>query len=457
MFSFIGILFVTSCKKEINNNPTPEPEKEGFEAIIVPDGFNWSTIKKSGFDVQIVDASGNPSAALNGYPLDATDLTGNLLQRSSIIDGKAKFYLELNNAITQVRLYSPSHLIEYVLDLTGSDFSFPIPETLKSVKQYADSDGDGVFDDFDQFPDDAGKAYMAYYPSPYNRGTGFKSGDDEVEVWYYQMFEDLWPAKGDYDLNDLILKLRMITYFDAQSKWVGGTFDFYIWTNGANMHLGCGMEFVNYLSNVEEKLELEYLSPGQLTLDPGTYNPAYTMLDPDVANAVIIFNDVDDVKSSDYWNTGVAGSADPMLNHIEFGYSVAPPTFWMAGYLYLFRTDDRSHEVRPIGFPPTTAANMALLGTNKDNSPTTWDWTPGTTFLYPLDPPFYATESLHPWGIELEFAGDLAVPFENVSIIDAFPQFVSWAESGGTTNTTWYEFPSADPTKVFNVANLIAP
>jgi LruC domain-containing protein len=272
------------------------------------------------------------------------------------------------------------------------------------------------------------------------------------------MFEDLWPAEGDYDLNDLVIKMRMITYFDAENKWTGGSFDFFIWTNGADLKLGCGIEFVDYLSDVGNKMEFKYLNPDQLTLDPGTYDPAHTMLDPDVSNSVIIFSDVSAVKSSNYWNTGFAGSANPMADSISFSYSVAPPTYWMAGFLYLFRSDDRSHEVRPIGFPPTTAAEWSFFGTHQDDSPTaTWDWTPGTVFLYPLDPPFYADVNRHPWGIELEYAGDLPVPFERVSIVDAFPDFVAWAESGGTSYTTWYENPVADPTKVFNVGALVTP
>jgi LruC domain-containing protein len=454
LFVSMMVLISTSCKKEVNPVDNPEPVLTGFQSLKIPDGFTWTTINKSGFEVYIVDAAGNYSNQLDGFPLDATDPTGNLLQRTSIINGKALFYLELNSTITEVRLYSPSHGIEQYIDLAVQQKAFVLPPKLKSAKAYTDSDGDGVYDDFDQYPDDPEKAYRVTYPSPYN-ATGFKSGKDEDEVWYYQLFEDLWPTTGDYDMNDLIIKLRMVVEFNAQSEWVSGTFDFYIWTNGAAMDLGCGIEFYDYVQNVDDKYEFKYLNPNQIELTDVS-DPTFIDYDPDVDNAVIIFNNADDFKPIDYWNTGQGTSYDPTETYLSFSYTASPPTNWMAGFLYLYRTSDRSHEVRPIGIPPTAAANTALLGTSNDASPTDpWVSTPGTTFLYPLDPPYYATENGHPWGIEIEFDGNFIVPFEKVSILDAYPDFASWAESGGENNPEWYLNPSTDPTKVFDVGALI--
>jgi LruC domain-containing protein len=454
LVSFV-ILFAASCKKEINPVDQPKPVLTGFQALEVPEGFTWTTINKSGFEVTIVDESGNFSDQLNGFPLDATDPSGNLLQRTSIISGKALFYLELNSAISEIRLYAPSQEIAQFINLNSQEKVFVLPPKLKAVKDYTDSDGDGVFDEFDHFPDDPEKAYRVTYPSPYNNTTGFKSGKDETETWYYQLFEDLWPNTGDYDMNDLIIKLRMVVEFNEQAEWVAGTFDFYIWSNGANMNLGCGIEFYDYVQDVGDKMEFKYLNPGQIELT-SVSDPSFIDYDPDVDNAIIIFNNADELKPIDYWNTGQGPNYDPTETYLSFSYTASPPTNWMAGFLYLFRTSDRTHEVRPIGMPPTSAANMALLGTGKDASPDEgWDSTPGTTFLYPLDPPFYATEFGHPWGIEIEYDGNLVVPFERVSILDAFPEFAAWAENGGAVNTDWYMFPSTDPTKTFDVGSLI--
>jgi hypothetical protein len=54
-----------------------------------------------------------------------------------------------------------------------------------------DSDGDGVSDQFDDYPDDPLRAFNNFYPSEDGFGT--------------LAFEDLWPGKGDFDFNDMVI------------------------------------------------------------------------------------------------------------------------------------------------------------------------------------------------------------------------------------------------------------
>jgi len=448
----LSIIAFASCKKSINQLPDPNDTNKKFEDLIIPQGFTWSTLNRSSFEVKIVDQNGEHSNTLNGFPLDVNDPNGNRLQRSSIIDGAAYFHLELNRGATKVVLSSPSLNINQEIDLTLENKVFVVPPMRKSTIEYTDSDGDGVYDEFDDFPDDSTRAYITYYPSPYDNSSFKSTGNSTVVVNYWQMFEDLWPAKGDYDLNDLVLKLRVEIYNNASNKWVGGKWEVTIWANGAGADLGCGIEFFNYMGTSSGKYRLRYLANDQVTLVPGTYDASITSLDPDVQNGVILFSNVDDAKPVDYWNTGVGISHEPVT--VTFEYTLASQQNMMAGFLYLFRTANRGHEIRTFGIPPTTAANTALLGTGHDNSPTSsWNYTPGSEFLYPLNPPYYSTASLHPWGVEIEFAGNLRVALEQISIIDAFPQFAAWAESGGSMNKKWYENP--DLSKTFNVSALI--
>jgi LruC domain-containing protein len=447
----LTVFSVVACKKNVEQLPSPSENNKQFEDLVIPEGFTWSTLNRTTFDVKIVDQNGGQSTNLDGFPLDVTDPAGNRLQRVSVINGVASFYLELNQAITKINLFAPSLNISQEADIANENMVFEIPPLQKATKKFTDSDGDGVYDEFDDFQDDPTRTYLTYYPSPYDN-SNFKSANETVVVNYWQMFEDLWPAKGDYDLNDLVLKLRVEIYNNASNQWVGGKWDVTIWANGASTNLGCGIEFFNYMGTNSGKYRFRYLENDQIALVPGAYNAAITSLDPDVQNGVILFNNVDDAKPTDYWNTGAGISHEPIT--VSFEYTLANEQNMMAGFLYLFRTSDRGHEVRTFGIPPTTAANTALLGTNHDNSPLTlWDYTPGTEFLYPLDPPYYSTENLHPWGVEIEYAGDLRVALEKTSIIDAFPDFAAWAESGGTINNTWYSNP--DISKTFDVGALI--
>lgn len=69
-----------------------------------------------------------------------------------------------------------------------------------------DSDGDGVADGEDAYPSDSNRAYNSVYPSANGFGT--------------LAFEDLWPNKGDYDFNDVVVDYRIITVTNASNNVV---------------------------------------------------------------------------------------------------------------------------------------------------------------------------------------------------------------------------------------------
>ena len=443
------LLYLASCNQK---NEDPIINESEFDSMVVPSDFTWSTLDKINFTVNITNPDGTYSQDLNGFPLDVTDMQGNRLIRANVIDGQVSFYLELNKSIQSVGLYAPSLNINSAIDLGEEFYTFMLPENIV-INEYIDNDNDGVYDDFDDFPDDAEIAFSVDYPSPYQ--DGLKSTDRGFSFWYYQVFEDLWPSKGDYDFNDLTLKIKMKVNTNGSGKWKSGTFDVYIWTNGAGIDLGCGIDFYKYNGSQSGKSVLEYMPDGSIGLVSGSYNPDFTRLDPNAENAIIVFNNTDDVKPIDYYNTGQGLSYNPMLTPVSFEWDINTPQN-MRAYMYLYYATDRGHEIRTVGLPPTKGLDMNLLGTYDDDSPVTgWDWTPGTTFLAPLETPFFVTDNLHPWGIEIEWDGDLSVPFEKVDILDAFPQFQDWAESGGNQNTKWYKYPSSDPSLVFDVGELV--
>ncbi len=453
---FTSLLLITgltlgSCHKI---SDSIADETDSFGNLEIPDGFTWSTLNKSVIKVTITDAGGNPTSALNGFPLDVEDFQGNRLIRTSVIDGETEFYLELNNAVEQVKLVAPSLDKEQTITLGQESYNFQVSGT-SSKTGYTDTDQDGVYDAFDDFPNDANLAYTISYPSPYQEEeTTTKSLKRGFSLWYYQIYEDLWPAKGDYDFNDLTLKIKMVVNTSSSNKWVSGRFDIYVWTNGAAIDLGCGIDFYKYNGTRSGKQIHEYMADGTISLVGGTYDVAHTKMDTEAENAIIIFENADDIKPVDYWNTGAGLSYNPMASFMSFEWNSSNPQT-MRAYTYLFYTDDRGHEIRTINLPPTEGMNMALLGTGVDNSPTTWDWTPGNTFEIPADNPFFVTSDLHPWGIEIEWSGDLTVPAEYVSVLDAFPEFRAWAESGGQTNSNWYRHPSSNTNLVFDVGDLV--
>jgi len=103
-----------------------------------------------------------------------------------------------------------SRFIVDELDIPSTYFADPSNNCLPQAS-IVDADSDGVADADDAYPNDATRAYNNLYPSP-SFGT--------------LMFEDLWPATGDYDFNDLVVDYRYNLVTNAANKVVEmkGTF-----------------------------------------------------------------------------------------------------------------------------------------------------------------------------------------------------------------------------------------
>jgi len=271
-----------------------------------------------------------------------------------------------------------------------------------------DTDGDGVNDDDDYFPTDATKAYNMVYPS----GNKF----------YYHLYEDLWPSLGDYDFNDIVLKTKLHVYTNAQNKLVGGRVVSNVYWIGGGIPRGAGMEWFASNGNASQ---LKYMPENTVTFT----DIDNVVTDPIVENAVQLFND----NIIESLNETVDFEYD--WDHQKGGNSL-----WVQVYIY----NERNHEIHMFGHPPTNAQDMNLFGTGNDASQTTWNWTAGIPFSNPAD--FYRTINNLPWGLEIS-TKEFRVPLEKVEIIDAYPQFKVWAESGGTQNRDWYNYP--DESKTF--------
>lgn len=262
--------------------------------------------------------------------------------------------------------------------------------------------------------------------------TIYPSGDN----YLYQIFEDLWPNRGDYDFNDMVLASRFNFVRNAQNDIVSGQITTIVQAVGASIESGVGMEF--FLAN-DNHTELSYMA------DIITFNGGGVAADPGVANGVKLFDNVRTWQNVYYSNTGGLGP-DGTPDTVQFSFTIPAGVAQNIEVLpYIFRVDDNSWQVRTFGAPPTATANMAQFGSADDDSPINWNWAAGSSFSYPQtgSNAFYRTDNFHPWAVEF-IAAEFKVPFEKTSVLVAYPQFQGWAESGGTTNANWYENPDND-------------
>ena len=90
-----------------------------------------------------------------------------------------------------------------------------------------DSDGDGVDDDLDDYPNDASRAFNVYYPNETDWGTF--------------AYEDLWPGEGDYDFNDLVLDYHFKSVLNSSNQLVEFFMDYSTRAVGASLVNGFGL------------------------------------------------------------------------------------------------------------------------------------------------------------------------------------------------------------------------
>ena len=99
--------------------------------------------------------------------------------------------------------------------------------------------------------------------------------------------------------------------------------------------------------------------------------------------------------------------------------------------IFLIKNQDRGTEIHLSDREPTDLMTFPL-GTADDTSD-------------PLTGRYFKTQSNLPWGLLLVEPFDY--PLEKIAIVDAFPQFAAWAQSGGAVNQNWYLNP--DPSKIW--------
>jgi len=277
-----------------------------------------------------------------------------------------------------------------------------------------DTDGDGVPDADDDYPDDATRAFVNFYPAS---GYGTLA------------FEDLWPGTGDYDFNDLVCDYRFQSVTNASNKVVEIFGTFIIKAFGASYHNGFGFQLPNDdVSQVD-------LSVSGYDLDAGSYIhlEANGLESGQAKPTVIVFDNAYRLMTWPFTGTGInttPGAPYVTPDTIRITMEFTSLTYTLAQVAidqfnpFIMVNLNRDAEVHLPDYPPTSLADPSLFGTGMDDSD------PGTGR-------YYKTETNLPWGLNLYQNFDY--PVEEVPVVDAYNHFVEWAESGGVLYPDWYE------------------
>lgn len=262
---------------------------------------------------------------------------------------------------------------------------------VQAIDAANDADGDGINDELDDFPYDPNKSFNNYAPSDAENGT--------------LAFEDLWPSKGDYDFNDLVVSYKFNTIANATNKISSLEAEFVVDNIGAAYKNGFAFVLPVAASNIES-VENQVMNVGYVSLNANGTESGVT--------ETVIFV-AENTKSLE---------GDTISIVVTLKNPVAKTTLGSPPYdLFIVIDGEREREVHMADFAPTSKGQL-YLGHSDDYS----DATEGR---------YYKTNRNLPWVINMY--STYSVPAEKVSIDKVYGKFISWANSGGTENLDWYK------------------
>ena len=275
-----------------------------------------------------------------------------------------------------------------------------------------DSDGDSISDALDAFPQDATRAARRFYPS----ATGFGS----------LAFEDLWPKKGDFDMNDLVVAYRTVETLNAQNEIVDLKVMYEIRARGAGSDNGFGLHLQGLsrdaIDATATTLSINNQAPVALPMESGQTEAVF-ILSP---NVTTLTNTRQPFPCS-MMNTVVKcarTAAVPMELNIHFKEPVTATQLGAAPFNpFIYRTTQRGLEVHLVDHPPTAKANLKLFGTLNDAS-------------NPAQGRYYRTAANEPWALDVPETWRHPTEWNNVAW--TYPNFGTWAASGGNVAVDWY-------------------
>lgn len=271
-----------------------------------------------------------------------------------------------------------------------------------------DSDGDLVQDNVDAEPCDPRVSARVMVPAD--------------RTWGMMLFEDLWPSKGDYDFNDLVLAYNQTLDFDSSAQLRGLRVDLRVMAVGARQQNGLAIRLPNLPKSAVTFMSLTVGGQGQNVVLRPTEAEAVIDLAPDLH---ALFG----VELTREWvNTDPTLPAHPYVDivlqvHFDAGHGLLAADAPFDLFIFDAVRGSEVHRPRYRGTSSldTTLINRADDGTNAQRA--------------------FVTDAGIPFA--LEFPEQVIYPQEGVAIDQLFPSIVQFGSSNGTQATDFFRNPSA--------------
>ncbi len=239
--------------------------------------------------------------------------------------------------------------------------------------------------------------------------------DDDRSVAYRMTykgilaFEDNWPNKGDYDLNDVIVKYNSVLAFNTSNQVLSTEDTFTALWSGASFKNGFAYQMNTDRSNVVT--EFENISDTSQGLGRELAKATVNVF----TNALVATEN--NTKTASY---KIKNTLTTPVDHETFGVAPYNPFIMVHENL-----GNNRCEAHLVNYKPTEKADMSLFHTGKDLSS-------------PNSGVYYVAAENYPFAIQLVDAEDFSTT-ETESVDITYPDFIKWVKSNGSEYKDWYK------------------
>lgn len=363
----------------------PDAKLSGGDVSLGPDGtfYFTSSQQKVLYKGEIVGNKIHTTRITSSLPTTTT---------SSTMGSDGYIYYATNTTPSKVYKVDSQNgnaqLLYTLSNYKANDFGILLKD---EEQQIDDTDGDGVPDTEDAYPNDPTLAFNLWAP-----------GENQ---WGTLAFEDLWPGTGDYDFNDMVVNYKFQQITNSENKVVAIKGYFTNVHEGASLVNGFGFELPissNMVSNVSGN-----------NITDNMVNISGNGTESGQDKAVIIVYDNGDLNLNAALTVTV--NFTQPITQLVLGNAPYNP--------FIIKDQNRDVEIHLPDHAPTTLANTSLFNTFHDSSD-------------PAQGRYYKTHTNLMWAINIPI--EFVWPKEKVEILNGYLKFREWAESGGSSYPDWY-------------------